>query len=391
MQATSHAGDTVVIQQAGVQQLIQALGRDGYRVIGPTVKAGAIVYDDVRQVEDLPVGWTETQDAGTYRLARRDDDALFGYVVGPQTWKAFLHPSALTLWEARRTAQGFDVTPEAQPSSRMAFLGVRGCDLHAIAIQDHIFLRGQTDDPAYAARRHQAFIIAVHCVQAGSACFCASMRTGPRAKGAYDLALTEVIDGPRHDFVVEVGSDRGAELMAAVPRRQATPELLQAREQGIARATLQMGRTMDTAGLNDLLARNLEHPRWDQIASRCLTCANCTMVCPTCFCTTVQDVTDLTGDHTKRVRAWDSCFTIGFSSAGGHSVRSSVKARYRQWLTHKLSAWIDQFGTSGCVGCGRCITWCPAAIDLTEEVRVIRASDGAQTSPQPKEPGHAHA
>jgi Fe-S-cluster-containing hydrogenase component 2 len=131
---------------------------------------------------------------------------------------------------------------------------------------------------------------------------------------------------------------------------------------------------MDTTGIRDLLYTNFDHPRWDNVAQRCLTCANCTMVCPTCFCTTVEDVSDVTGSHAERWRKWDSCFSQNFSYIHGGSVRSSAKSRYRQWMTHKLASWIDQFGSSGCVGCGRCITWCPVGIDITEEVRAIRES-----------------
>jgi sulfhydrogenase subunit beta (sulfur reductase) len=136
-----------------------------------------------------------------------------------------------------------------------------------------------------------------------------------------------------------------------------------------------MGRTMDTKGIKELLYRNYENPRWDDVAKRCLTCGNCTMVCPTCFCTTVEDITDLTGEHVERWRKLDSCFTMDFSYIHGGSVRSSPRARYRQWMTHKLATWIDQFGTSGCVGCGRCITWCPVGIDITEETGAIRDSE----------------
>ena len=133
-----------------------------------------------------------------------------------------------------------------------------------------------------------------------------------------------------------------------------------------------MGRSLDQEGLKELLYENRNHPRWDDVADRCLSCANCTMVCPTCFCTTVEDSTDLTGDTAERVRRWDSCFTMDFSYIHGGAVRKSVKSRYRQWMTHKLGTWQDQFGSSGCVGCGRCITWCPVGIDITEEVAAMR-------------------
>ncbi|MBI3994646.1 MAG: 4Fe-4S dicluster domain-containing protein, partial [Nitrospirae bacterium] len=208
--------------------------------------------------------------------------------------------------------------------------------------------------------------------QAGGTCFCVSMKTGPRATAGFDLALTEVLESGRHTFTVEAGTERGAEVLRDLPHTEATEKDRAAVERIVAATASQMGRTLDTTDIKNLLYQNLEHPRWDEVATRCLSCANCTMVCPTCFCSTVEDVTDLTGEHAERWRKWDSCFTSDFSYVHGGTVRPSVKSRYRQWMTHKLATWIDQFGTSGCVGCGRCITWCPVAIDITEEVRAIR-------------------
>ena len=133
-----------------------------------------------------------------------------------------------------------------------------------------------------------------------------------------------------------------------------------------------MGRQLDTGGLRDLMGGSHAAARWDDVAARCLTCGNCTLACPTCFCTSVEDSSDLTGEHAERWELWDSCFDLDFSYLHGGSVRTSPKSRYRQWLTHKLGTWHDQFGSSGCVGCGRCIVWCPAGIDLTEEVKALR-------------------
>jgi ferredoxin len=241
-------------------------------------------------------------------------------------------------------------------------------------------LKGNYRDPTYAARRESAFIVALNCGQAGGTCFCVSMKTGPKVTGGFDLALTEVVENRRHFFVVEVGSPRGAQVLAQIPHTDASEEEKALAEQVVARAAGQMGRQMDTTDLKEHLYRSFEHPHWEEVAERCLTCANCTMVCPTCFCTTVEDTTDLLGDHAERWRKWDSCFTMDFSYIYGGSVRYSPAARYRQWMTHKLATWIDQFGMSGCVGCGRCITWCPVGIDITEEVRALRVS-----APAPKE------
>jgi ferredoxin len=352
----------------------------GFRIVGPTVRDGAIVFDDIATDADLPIGWTDEQDAGKYRLKRRSDAALFGYAVGPHSWKKFLFPPNVRLWSARRQNGGLEFQPEQQETPKLAFIGVRACDLAAIAVQDRVFM-GSFTDPIYKARREGAFIVAVNCGTAGGTCFCVSMKTGPKARGGFDLALTEVIDDGRHYFVVEIGSEAGAEVFAQITSRTADDAELRAADAVVENTAAHMGRSMDASDVKELLYANLEHPRWDDVASRCLTCANCTMVCPTCFCSTVEDVTDLTGDHAERWRKWDSCFTMDFSYIAGGSVRPSAKSRYRQWLTHKLATWHDQFGTSGCVGCGRCITWCPVAIDITEEVRAIREFP-AKTKPE---------
>ena len=366
-----------VIERESLDVLFDVLRRRGFTVVGPTVRDQAIVYDELSSSDDLPAGWTDEQDGGTYRLVRRQDDALFGYVVGPRSWKHFLHPPKLTLFRARRNGGDMEITEEPDDPPRYAFLGVRSCDLHAIATQDRVLMGGEHPDPHYVARREGAFIIAIQCGEAGGTCFCVSMGTGPKVDAGYDLALTEVLDGGAHRFVVEVGSARGAEVLAEVPSTPAEEDEQRAPQAAAERAASQMGREMETDGIKELLYRNYEHPRWDEVSERCLTCGNCTMVCPTCFCTTVEDVTDLAGTETERSRDWDSCFTMDFSYVHGGSVRSSPRSRYRQWMTHKLATWFDQFGTSGCVGCGRCITWCPVAIDITEEAAAIRATDGA--------------
>jgi len=369
--------EQMVVESNDFQHLIDALRQRGYQVVGPTVRDGAIVYETIDSVDDLPVGWTDEQDGGCYQLSKRDDTALFGYAVGPHSWKKFLHPPKLRLWQAQRQDHGshFQFLDDVQDIPKYAFLGVRSCELHAMAIQDQVFINGPHTDATYASRRQAGLTIAVNCGQAGGTCFCVSMQTGPKATLGFDLALTEILEADRHVFVVEIGTELGAELIRDVPHRVARAEDLRMAEQLVAQTATQMGRSLDTTGIKELLYQNIEHPRWDEVATRCLSCANCTMVCPTCFCTTVEDVTDLTGFQAERWRQWDSCFTQDFSYLHGGSVRTSTRSRYRHWLTHKLATWIDQFGTSGCVGCGRCVTWCPVGIDITEEVRAIRAQE----------------
>jgi ferredoxin len=359
-----------VIERRSFDGLFAALTRRGYTIIGPTIRDRAIVYDEIRSTLDLPVGWTDEQDGGHYRLKRRGDEALFGYAVGPHSWKRYQLPPEVKLWEARLDERGglAEVTEPVREERPYAFFGARSCELHGMAILDRVI----------GPRGAPPFVVAVQCGQAGGTCFCVSMRTGPVAKGGFDLALTEVLDDGRHYFTVEVGSEKGAEVLADVPHREAAPADREQAAAVHARTAARMGRELDTSDIKELLYRNYEHPRWDEVAERCLTCGNCTMVCPTCFCTTVEDVTDLAGDRVERHQRWDSCFTIDYSHIHGGAVRGSPRSRYRQWMTHKLATWWDQFGTSGCIGCGRCITWCPVGIDITEEARAIRESEGSR-------------
>jgi sulfhydrogenase subunit beta (sulfur reductase) len=365
-------GVRAVIDRADFGALLTALGADGRKIIGPTVRDGAVIYDEIERVEDLPIGWKDEQSPGRYRLVRAERPALFDYVVGPQSWKKILHPPQVRLWSAKRDGDGFTIDATPPPSASYAFLGVRGCEMEAIARLDRVFLGGEYVDSTYERNRNGLLLVAINCGRAGGTCFCTSMGTGPRVGRGYDLVLTELIDEAGHRFLLESGSERGAELLAGLPVREAMVADLAAAESVVAGTAASMGRKVETAGLRELLNQQAEHPVWDEVAQRCLTCANCTMVCPTCFCSTVEDVTDLTGDHAERWRKWDSCFTMDFSHLHGGSIRQSTRARYRQWLTHKLSSWIDQFGESGCVGCGRCIAWCPVGIDLTAEIRAIR-------------------
>ena len=367
----------VTFDVEGLQDLLDVLGRRGFTVLGPTVRDRAVVPGRVRSVADLPGGWGDVQEPGSYRLRRRGDDALFGYAADAISWKAALFPARELVWSGARTEDGF-VATAGHGSSVLgdppyAIVGIRSCDLHALAVHDRVLTERGVVDAQYAERRKDAFLVTVVCSDPSGTCFCVSMQTGPRADAGYDLALTELLEGG-HRFLARAGSDRGEQVLAELATRPGIAGDEAAAEDVFERTVAHMGREMDTTDIRDLLYANAEHPRWDDVASRCLSCGNCTMVCPTCFCTSVDEHTSLSGGETEHYRVWDSCFSTDFSYLHGGSVRSSPRSRYRQWMTHKLASWFDQFGTSGCVGCGRCLTACPVGIDITEEVAAIRAA-----------------
>jgi ferredoxin len=274
----------------------------------------------------------------------------------------------------RRKGKSWKTEEPSDPMPIYAFVGVRPCDLSAIHVQDRVFFRENWSDPIYRTRRQSAFILAVNCTHPGGTCFCASLGTGPKATSGFDLNMTELEDM----FLVEVGSEAGRMVIAGLPFQPASAFLMQNASRLLDDARKKMGRELpNPEELPDLLLNNLEAPLWDEVAQRCLSCTNCTQVCPTCFCWDVQDKPNLTGDVSVRERVWDSCFNPDYSYVAGGNTRPSTRARYRQWLTHKLGSWHHQFGVLGCVGCGRCITWCPAAIDITAEVANLRKEAAA--------------
>ena len=370
------------LQPPDITTLIETLARRGYTVVGPTVRDGAVVFDTLRSAEDLPRGRRDVQAPGSYALTAAEDGALFAHHCGPTSPKRFLFPPRQHLFTARRSGKGFSVeVPGGDGTPReaqYAFVGVKACELAAIRIQDRVFNQGEHADALYAGNRRDTFVVAVNCTTAGETCFCASMGTGPAAKEGYDLVLTELTEAGAHYFTAEAGTPAGEAVLAEVPHGEASPADRARAEALVAAAARSMGRSLELDGLPKALAGNFEHHGWDDVARRCMACANCTMVCPTCFCSTVEDTTDLAGTQADRVRRWDSCFTLDFARVAGGNFRTTTRSRYRQWLTHKLSSWVDQFGTPGCVGCGRCITWCPVGIDITEEAKAVAA--GATTA-----------
>lgn len=364
------------LSRSGLDELVAILIAEGYRVVGPTVRDDAIVLAELKSGAELPSGWGVDAAPGRYRLRRRTDEAVIGHSAGPQSWKQFLHPARRLLW----STDGAEFSTATEDHAPYAFIGVRACDLAAIATLGTVLGRGAFPDGSFGRRQAGLFVVAAGCTEPGGVCFCASMGTGPAPGPGFDLALTEQIDDDGHRFIVDVGTAAGQRIISRVSHRIATGEQADAARAAVEAAAAHMGRQMPSLDIRELLVQSRESPSWSEVAERCLTCGNCTMVCPTCFCTSTEDSSDLTGEHAERWQSWASCFELDFSYLHGGSVRSSGESRYRQWITHKLSTWYDQFGGSGCVGCGRCIAWCPVGIDITEEVaKLARLQQEATT------------
>ena len=363
--------DSLFLPRHSLQALFDVLDGQGFRTLGPVIRDGAIQYVDLVDAKQLPAGWRDQQAPGGYRLQQTGSERCFAWANGPQALKPWLFSAREVLWESQRCNDtGLCFTAHAEQRRPLALIGARACDLAALALQDRHFL-ADIEDPYYAARRRDLFIVAVHCTQPADTCFCASTGDGPRAEAGFDLALSESDAG----FLIEIGSEPGSAVAAQLPLETAADGLAHAAEREIMAAAKAQQRRLPSRNLRDTLFARLHAPRWDQVAERCLSCGNCTSVCPTCFCHAELDQPELDGTSSHHLREWDSCFSEGHSYLHGFVVRPDTLHRYRQWLTHKLGSWHEQYGRSGCVGCGRCITWCPVGIDITQEAAAICEGD----------------
>ncbi|NNE75337.1 MAG: 4Fe-4S dicluster domain-containing protein [Acidimicrobiales bacterium] len=365
---------TLIVERDGLDALIGELRAQHRTVLGPLVRDGVITHGEVTGIDDLPIGWTEQQSGGTYRLQPTGTDEIFAFSTPSESWKRYVHPPRALMLRARREGPAITVeTPRPEPEP-VAFFGVRSCDLAALGILDRVLLDPEATDPNYAVRRSDIFIVAAGCSTPAATCFCASMQTGPSPTSGFDLSIAELKGSEPLSYLIAAGTERGAEVLGLLPGRSATAADHEHATAVHDQAVAAMHRTLDAADPPRAAAAP-EHPQWNDIAERCLACGNCTMVCPTCFCSSVEDTTSLDGNHTDRTRVWDSCFGLDFTHMHGGPTRTSIASRYRHWLLHKLVTWQDQFDSSGCVGCGRCITWCPVGIDLTAEIpKLARAA-----------------
>jgi sulfhydrogenase subunit beta (sulfur reductase) len=358
-----------------LDRLFAALRVDGRRIIGPTVLDGAVIHDELTSVSELPVGWTTETAPGSYRLRESGGERAFDYAVALTSWKCLTHPPIIPLTRGRRDGGRVVVESVVEAPPQLAFVGVRACELAALRIQDRAMRAGPLGDADHVAREDAALVVAVECATAAGTCFCTSMGTGPEVTDGADIVLSELDEG----FVVRSMTEAGTAIVDRLDLRTAEPVESARAVAQVASVRAAIGDPVPTQGLPARLRAALDHPRWAEVADRCLACANCTLVCPTCFCTSVSVASDLDGVEGTTARSWDSCFNVGFGRvAGDANFRPRVQDRYRQWLTHKFSTWWDQFGSTGCVGCGRCIAWCPVGIDVREELMAIAPIDAPE-------------
>jgi ferredoxin len=356
------------LPRAQLQALIDGLLAAGYRVLGPVLEQDVIQYRPLDSASQLPRGVHDQQAPGRYRITTSDSARQFAWANGPQALKPLLFAPTEPLWRVTRDADGaLGFTAAVPDTAPTAVIGVRACDLAALKLQDRHFLEGNHPDPYYRARRDDLLLVAVDCAHPADTCFCASTGDGPGCDEGADIVLTELDDG----FVLWTGTARGRAIADPLGLAHASAQQVQTGKAGIAAAAATQLRQLPGADLPATLFAKQADAHWDAIAERCLACGNCTLVCPSCFCHRSEETPALGGASSEHSRVWDSCFSSGHGHLHGGHLRETSRDQYRQWLTHKFAGWVEQYGRSGCTGCGRCISWCPVGIDVTVELAAL--------------------
>jgi len=360
------------LTREALQSLLDLLITSNYQCLGPVKEDNIIQYRSISSINELPAGIVNHQSPGHYELEQTNKPYFFKWNHGPQALKPLCFAPKETLWTEKLNING-DISYDAniETPQRTAVLGVRACDIAALKIQDQHFLQKSEPDPHYQARRDNLLLIAIDCSTSANTCFCSSTGDGPAIQNNIDIGLSEISEG----FLIWAGSETGKKLIAQLDTQTVTAEQIEQMNLSTHSAKEEQQRQLPNNIKHLLSNEKQNHKHWEDIAKRCLSCGNCTAVCPTCFCYSTDHEMSLDGLSAKNVRHWDSCFSSTHSGLGNFVIRTNTSQRYRQWMTHKLAGWFEQFGRSGCTGCGRCISWCPVGIDITEEAKQVLDND----------------
>ncbi len=351
-----------------LQALLDALTANKFKCVGPQVRDGSIIYAPLNDAKKLPWGVADIQDLGDYQLTKGDPDFAFAWTNGLSSIKTFLFKPQETVWQVKRDDAGKLVFEPVNEIESIALIGVRPCDVAAMLIQDKVFLEGEHKDCRYQARKSALFTVVMNCTKSSANCFCIAAGNSPKAEKGFDLAMTELSDG----FIIQAGSDQGVKLVDQLDLSEATQEQLTKADSKIEFAKNSQQKTIpNMQSLANKTTVAADDPSWNEVSEQCISCGSCTQVCPTCFCHKEMDLPLMSEEGNEHIRSWDSCFSDDHGYTHGHIFRQGTKKHYQQWLNHKFIYWHEQFGTSGCVGCGRCMTWCPAKIDITKVVGKI--------------------
>jgi sulfhydrogenase subunit beta (sulfur reductase) len=335
-----------ILQKKDLGKFVENLKKD-HEVIGPKRKAEGYIFDYIDDSGELALDYTTT-------------------MLPP---KKIFFPPREPLYSYEKVGEEVVIKDLSEKWKKKRILfGVHSCDINALLILDGVF-GGKLKDQLYLNRRRNTLIIGMNCRSPGENCFCDAMTTGPTIKKGYDLLLTDIGD----KYYVQVGSKAGEKLLSRDLFRTATKADRKKMEAEVIRVKNKLQSDFGIDKLGEKMKGKFWSKLWEAQTKKCVLCGACNFVCPTCYCFDVVDETDLAGKKGQRVRVWDTCHFKDFATvAGGINFRGGKVPRVKQRLYHKLCYSTEQRGVYDCVGCGRCIQFCPAKIDIREIIKDVQ-------------------
>jgi len=296
-----------------------------------------------------------------YQVLRDDHDLDWEFIKPVLSLKEFLFPPTERLFLIQK--DGKDVRlRETLPEGKQVIVGARPCEARGLRILDKLFIETQPEDPYYRQRRESTYLVGIACKTLGETCFCTSTGGSPDDWRDMDIFLREADGG----FQVQIVSERGEHLLDWIEvddYSRFLDETQYTNEFSITSETPEFHLPEKEDWINLFNA-----PLWMREAERCLSCRICAYVCPTCRCFDLRD--EPVGEGVfERIRCWDSCTSPAYRKiAGGHNPRASKDKRLRNRIYCKFYYYPEQYhlNSFACTGCGRCIEYCPANIDMAE-------------------------
>ena len=334
---------TFITTLEGLQKLLDFFVKRGFTVYGPVIKGKSWVFSEIHSISEVDLNYIRS-------------------ILPP---KKLLLPPKSSIFSFKLD-DSFEVF-ESCDFKNVVLFGVHPCDLKAIERLDAFFSL-YPEDVCYKARRQGLFIVGLTCNVVDEHCFCSSLGIDPEASTGFDILITQIGES----FLVESGSLKGLNILRELNFPEAKSEHLEAKMRHIEDLKSRFTKKADFKELDKIAKSKLDHKVWLETAEKCLSCGNCSMVCPVCYCFDVYDSLDLTLKEGARVMELDSCQLLEYAEVAlGGNFRRDRYQRLRHWMLCKFGAAGGSTYTS-CVGCGRCLVYCPTSIDLTEVARVLK-------------------
>ncbi|MGD0276344.1 MAG: 4Fe-4S dicluster domain-containing protein [Syntrophales bacterium] len=302
-----------------------------------------------------------------FKALEKGEEPLVRYANSKNAPKNFFFPHTELMMKYTRTPKGMTFKEKGPEAPEAVLFGVRPCDARSLVLLDRLFDQEKYRDNYYIERRARITVISMACVHPPYAtCFCTSVDGAPVSSDGADILITDVED----NYLVEFLSEKGQKYLSYFGNA-AADEAAVARKEEIARqAASEIKSHIPAKEIKPILDVNFEHPFWNTIHQKCLACGTCTFLCPTCHCFDISD--EVKGADGIRIRNWDSCmFPLFTLETSGHNPRTTQKERWRQRAMHKFKYYVDNFNAIACVGCGRCVMYCPVNIDIRKIVTDI--------------------